>query len=215
MSDHPVRLAVTDDLRRSRLTVFFRLLLAMPHFFWLTLWSGAAILAAIANGLVALFRGRSADPLHRFLAAYVRYYAHLTAFVGLVANPFPGFTGEPGYPVDVAIGPPAKQRRWITFFRSLLVIPALLVASALSQVLLVVGFLGWFAALATGRMPPGLRDLGAYTIRYLAQTNAYWLILTDAYPHAGPLLGQQSEPEAEPAPEQERELESPDEPEPS
>ena len=31
MDGHPVRLVVTDDCRRSRLTVFFRLLLAIPH----------------------------------------------------------------------------------------------------------------------------------------------------------------------------------------
>ena len=34
----PIRLIVTDDLQRSRLTVFFRLLLALPHLFWLYLW---------------------------------------------------------------------------------------------------------------------------------------------------------------------------------
>ena len=65
---HPVRLELTDDGRRSRLPVFFRLLLAIPHLFWLVLWSVAALFAAIANGIVALVRGRSAGPLHRFLA---------------------------------------------------------------------------------------------------------------------------------------------------
>ena len=29
---HPIGLIVTDDLHRNRLTVFFRLLLAIPHF---------------------------------------------------------------------------------------------------------------------------------------------------------------------------------------
>ena len=32
----PIRLHVTDDLQRSRLTVFFRLPLAFPHFVWLS-----------------------------------------------------------------------------------------------------------------------------------------------------------------------------------
>ena len=104
LGPHPVRLVLEDDGRRSRLTVLFRLLLALPHLVWLTLWTIAAFLAAIANGLVALVRGHSAEPLHRFLAAYVRYTAHVTAFLLLVANPFPGFTGEPGYPVDIAVG---------------------------------------------------------------------------------------------------------------
>ena len=95
---HTVRLELDDDGRRSRLTAFFRLLLAIPHFVWLALWTIAAFFAAIANFFVALVRGRSADALHRFLAAYVRYYAHVVAFVTLVANPFPGFDGSPGVP---------------------------------------------------------------------------------------------------------------------
>ena len=47
---HPIRLVVNDDeLKRLRITVFFRALLAVPHFIWLLLWSIAALLAAIAN----------------------------------------------------------------------------------------------------------------------------------------------------------------------
>ena len=31
----------------------------------------------------------------------------------------------------------------------------------------------------TGRMPTGLRKLGAFAVRYISQTNAYWFIVTD------------------------------------
>ena len=58
----PIRLSVDDDLRRSRLTVFFRLPLAIPHFVWLLLWGIAAFFAVIANWFVTLFRGRPAAP---------------------------------------------------------------------------------------------------------------------------------------------------------
>ena len=200
LPQHPIRLELADDGRRSRLTVFFRLLLAIPHFVWLLLWGVAAILASIVNWLVALVRGRSAEPLHRFLAAYIRYDAHVMAFVSLVANPFPGFVGATGFPVDIEIGPPERQNRWVTFFRGILAIPALLVSGALSAALFVAALLGWFAALVTGRMPTGLRNLGAFCLRYVSQTNAYWFILTDAYPHASPALRPPPEPEPEPEP---------------
>ena len=209
---HTVRLELADDGRRSRLTVFFRLLLAIPHFVWLALWTIAAFLAAIANFFVALITGRSADALHRFLAAYVRYYAHLTAFVTLVANPFPGFAGSPGYPVDIVLDPPEHQNRWITLFRGFLAIPAFFIAGALSVVLFVIALLGWFAALATGRMPTGLRNLGAFAVRYHSQTNAYWLIVTDDYPHASPALHPPPEPEPELAPLPEPALPEPEPP---
>jgi hypothetical protein len=196
LPSHPVRLEVDDDGSRSRLTVAFRLLLALPHLVWLTLWSVAAILAAIANWFVALVSGRSAEPLHRFLAAYVRYTVHLSAFVFVVANPFPGFAGTPGYPVDVTIAPAERQSRWITLFRTFLALPAFLLAGALAGAMLAVGILGWFAALVTGRMPTGLRNLGAMSIRYQAQTHVYWFVLNDRYPYASPALRPPAQPEA-------------------
>jgi Domain of unknown function (DUF4389) len=205
MPPHPVQLALDDDGRRSRLTVAFRLLLALPHLVWLALWSLAAILAAFANWLVALVRGRSAGPLHQFLAAYIRYTVHVSAFLFLVANPFPGFAGAPGYPVDVAIAPPERQSRWITFFRTWLSLPAFILSSALAGALFAAAFLGWFAALATGRMPTGLRNLGAMSIRYQAQTHAYWFVLHDRYPYASPALRPAVEPDLEPEPEPEPE----------
>jgi hypothetical protein len=200
---HPVRLELDDDGRRSRLTVLFRLLLALPHLVWLALWSVAAILAAIVNWVVALLRGRSAEPLHRFLSAYVRYTVHVTAFIFLIANPFPGFAGAPGYPVDVTMPPLEPQSRWITLFRTFLARPAFLVAAALGGAMFIAAFLGWFAALVTGRMPTGLRNLGAMAIRYHAQTDVYWLIVSDRYPYSSPALRPPPEPEPEWSPEPE------------
>jgi Domain of unknown function (DUF4389) len=186
---HPVRLVLDDDLRRSRLTVLFRLLLAIPHFVWLLLWSVAAVLAVFVAWFAALFTGRVPTSLHRFVAAYVRYGQHVFAFVSLVGEKFPGFTGRAGsYGVDAEIDPPEPQSRWTIFFRIFLAIPALLVSSALEGVALVIAVLGWFYAIARGRMPEGLRDLGASCLRYGTQTTAYLFLLTDRYPYAAPVL---------------------------
>jgi hypothetical protein len=209
MDEHPVRLAVDDDLRRSRVTVFFRLLLAIPHFVWVFLWSIAILFAAIANWVATLAAGRPPEALHRFMCAYIRYVTHLNAYFWLVANPYPGFVGEEGeYPVDVTLPPPVAQVRWKTLVRGILAIPSLLVAATLGgfgatrvpyrgrggrygansggALLGVAGFLGWFASLARGRMPKGLRDAGAYSVGYSAQVLAYLLLVTDRYPNADP-----------------------------
>ena len=61
MEPHPVRMEVTDDLRRSRLTVLFRLLLAIPHIIWVLLWSVAAVVAAVVNWFATLIKGRSPE----------------------------------------------------------------------------------------------------------------------------------------------------------
>jgi 2-(1,2-epoxy-1,2-dihydrophenyl)acetyl-CoA isomerase len=180
---HPVRLVVDDDLKRWRLTVFLRWLLALPHLVVLSAWSIVALLVAIVDWVVTLARGSSPERVHTWLARFVRYQTHVYAYLYLVADPYPRFRGYPGtYPVDLAIAPPALQARWKTLLRIVLVIPAYVFAVALTYVLEIVAFLGFFVALAVGRYPRGFRDLSAYTLRYQAQTFAYLLLLTDRYP---------------------------------
>jgi hypothetical protein len=207
--EHPVKLVVEDDLRRNRVTVFFRLILAIPHFIFVFFWTIAVIFAAVANWIATLVQGQPPAGLHRFLSAYVRYQVHLSAYLALVGNPYPGFVGEEGeYPIDVQLPPPSPQPRWKTFFRIFLAVPSLMLATALGGVGnvrlpsrgkagqyggggggaldLSVAVLGWFASLARARMPKGLRDAGAYSIGYSAQMLAYILLLTDRYPNADP-----------------------------
>jgi Domain of unknown function (DUF4389) len=188
---HPVRLVGDPhDLRRSRATVFFRLLLAVPHIVWLLLWSVVLIVAAIANWFVTLFRGRPANSLHRFASAWIRYRLHVYAFLYLVANPFPGFVGDPSrYPLNVELPSPERQNRWKTGFRIVLAVPAIAVNSALGGALFATAVLTWLHALARGSATWGLRNLAAYALRYQSQLDAYILFVTDAYPHASPLEG--------------------------
>jgi len=184
----PIGLEVGGELERNRLTVFFRLILAIPHLIWLTLWAIVALIAAVANWFVTLAGGISPASLHNFLAAYVRYQQHVYAYLFLIADPFPGFTGKvASYPIEPEIAPPAPQNRWTVGFRIVLAIPAALLNSAYAGLLFAVALLGWFAALATGTMPLGIRNAGALAIRYAAQANGYYLLLTDAYPYSGPI----------------------------
>ncbi len=140
-------------------TVFFRLLLVIPHLIWLALWGIVAFFAVIASWFATLAAGTSPDSLHGFLAAFVRYQTHVYAYLFLIADPFPGFTGQVGsYPVEPLIEGPRPQDRWKVGFRILIAIPALLLNSAYSSLLVVVGVLGWFASLANARMPLGMRN---------------------------------------------------------
>jgi len=183
----PVRLEAGGDLRRSRLTVFFRVLLALPHLVWLTLWGILAVGAAIINWFATLIRATPPRAIHRLLAAYLRYQAHVTAYLFLIGNPFPGFTGSEGtYPVELHVDGPQRQNRWTVLFRLVLVVPAFFILAVYNLLLTVVALLGWFASLITGRMPTGLRNAGALVVGYLAQTYAYLLIVTDTYPNSGP-----------------------------
>jgi hypothetical protein len=180
---HPVRLVVDDDLRRSRLTVLVRWLLAYPHFIWLGLYTLVAVIVAFANWIVTLIRGRSPQRMHRWLVRYLRYTVYVYSYVYVLANPYPPFHGgERSYQVDLAVQENDRQRRLITAFRIVLVIPAFVLAWVLSQVLLVIGLLSWLIAIFIGRVPRGMEQLGLYCLRYQTQTYAYLVVVTDRYP---------------------------------
>jgi hypothetical protein len=180
---HPIGLIVEDDLRRSRLTVFFRLLLAIPQLIVLYLWGIVTFFAVVIAWFAALFTGRVPAGLHEFIARYLRMSTHVNAYILLLADPWPPFGGEPGsYPVDVRIDPAAPQSRLTVFFRTLLAIPAFLLTYVFGIVNRLVAFFGWFYCLALGRMSQGMRDLSAWLLQYEVQTLAYVLLLTGTYP---------------------------------
>ena len=132
-STHPIRLIVNDDLQRNRLTVFFRLILAIPLLLWAVLWGVIALLAYIVNWFATLFMGQSPEGLHNFLGTFLRYTTHVRAYTLLVADPYPPFTGKEGtYPIDLEIDPPERQNRLTVFFRGILAIPALFLEPALA-----------------------------------------------------------------------------------
>ena len=182
-AQHPIRLVVNDDLQRNRLTVFFRLILAIPLLLWAILWGVIAVLAWIVNWFATLFMGRSPDGLHNFLATFLRYTVHVRAYTLLIADPYPGFTGTQGtYPIDLEVDPPEQQNRLTVFFRWILAIPALLLANILSNLSQLLAVFSWFVALVTGRVPEGLRNFAALALRFETQTYAYVMLLTGHYP---------------------------------
>jgi ABC-type multidrug transport system fused ATPase/permease subunit len=180
---HPIGLIVTDDLQRNRLTVFFRLLLAIPHFIVVGLWGIVAEITLLITWLITIFTGRVPDGLHNFLASFLRYSTRVYAYAFLLADPWPPFSGaQGGYPIDVRIDPPEQQSRLTVFFRLLLAIPALILSSVFRAVNQIVALLGWFYALATGQMNEGMRNISAWLLRYEAQTYGYVFLLTGRYP---------------------------------
>ncbi len=187
MDDHPVRLVVEDDLHRSRLTVFLRLLLAIPHLVILLLYSVFAFVVAVVGWIVAIFTGRLPNRIHGALVGYLRYATRVDAYVGLAANPWPPISGDRSqwmtYPIDLELPEATKQRRLTVLVRFFLAIPALILSGFLGPgqrdsnaaftgvgLASVATVLGWFAALVRGRMPRGLRDLIVFSIGFGAQT---------------------------------------------
>jgi len=180
---HTVRLIDHDDLKRSRLTVLVRAFLVLPHLIWLTLYAGVAVFVALANWIVTLIKGRSPQRMHLWLVRYLRYTVYVYSYLYVLANPYPPFHGDQrSYTIDLQVEGPDEQRRLVTAFRLVLVIPAFVLGWVLSQVLQVIALIAWVIAIFLGRIPRGMEQLGLYCLRYQTQVYAYLLVVTDRYP---------------------------------
>ena len=85
-------------------------------------------------------------------------------------------------PVEVRFGMTQPQRRPTVLFRLVLVVPQALVLVFVSLGAQIVLVLGWFGALALGRLPkPFVRYLVG-VVRWGARVQAYSFLLTDRYP---------------------------------
>jgi hypothetical protein len=182
---HPSRLVGGHDLQRSRLTVFFRLILVIPHVIVLAVYAIGVFFAEIIAWFAALFTGRVPLSLHDFIGGYLRYSARVLAYAHILADPFPPFGSGGSYPVDVEVDPPVSQNRLTVFFRGLLALPCLIVLYPLQIALNLVALGNWFVALVTGGVPGGLQSLGMFCLRFQTRTNAYLLLLTPRYPAFG------------------------------
>jgi uncharacterized protein DUF4389 len=89
---------------------------------------------------------------------------------------------EPLAPVLVSIADRQPQSRGTVLIRLILAIPHLIVLWALSIAVVVVGFIGWWAALFTGQLPTWAADFLAGVVHWQARVYAYLYLLTDKYP---------------------------------
>ena len=115
--DHPdTSIASSTTIsRRSRLTVFFRLLLAIPHFIWFGLWSIARHLRRDRGWFVALV---TRPPARRGCTTSSRRTS-ATRHISPRTSRSPrtrtrASRAQPGYPVDVEIAGAAAPVRWKT-----------------------------------------------------------------------------------------------------
>ncbi len=175
-------LEVDGPAQQRRLTVFFRLLLLIPHFIVFYLLSIAAYVVMFIAWFAALILGRLPDGIADFLAGYVRYMTRLQGSYMLLVDQYPPFAlGPADYPVRIAVEP-TRLNRLAVFFRWLLVIPAALLSGFVSLGWGICSLVIWLVVLIAGRMPAALFEASAAVLRYQLRLWAYWLMLTPAYP---------------------------------
>ena len=84
--------------------------------------------------------------------------------------------------VEVRFGTTQPQRRWTVLIRIILTIPQFFVLFFVGIGAFVVAFLGWFAALVTGRLPQSFAKFLLGYVRWTTRVYAYEFLMTDVYP---------------------------------
>ena len=197
----PVLVAVAGPAAQRRVTVAFRLILAVPHFIVLYALGIAASVVVIVGWFGALATGRLPDFAAAYLSGYLRWYCRTAAYLLLLTDEYPPFAlDDTAYPVRVAVGY-GRLGRLAVLFRVILAIPAAIASMLLVYgVLSIVILIAWLTALVAGKLPAPLHQAFAAVLRYIVRYYCYLYLLTDTYP-AG-LFGDQpgSQAPAEPRP---------------
>jgi Domain of unknown function (DUF4389) len=182
---YPVTFRADYVEKRSRLTTFFRLILAIPHFIVVVFYFLAAEIVVIIAWFALLFTGRYPQGMYDFVAGALRYQTRVYGYASLLTDEYPPFSGDPAtpYPVDLSIGPPkAEYSRLKVLFRLILGIPVLIVQYAMQIVAQVGAFLAWWAIVFLGRQPKGLQDMIVLGLSYQQRSTAYFTLITEDWP---------------------------------
>lgn len=182
---YPVSFEMDYVARRSRLTTFFRWLLAIPHFFFAAFYGIAVYVVLIIAWFALLFTARWPTSLYEFTAGFVRYTARLSAYLYLGVDSYPPFSGaeDDSYPVRVRIAPPLEHySRLKVFFRWIYAIGAIVIRYAMGIVLSLVSLASWFVIVATGRQPEAFQSAIDFALTYTIRADALLFLLTETYP---------------------------------
>jgi len=181
---YPVTFTADYVEQRSRLTAFFRLILAIPLFIWLVVYGIVAELAIVIAWFAIVITGQFPRGLYDFVADFTRFATRVLAYTYLLSDPYPPFGGsdDRAYPVRMEFEPLDHYDRLKTLFRIILAIPILILRYVMGLLLEVGAFAAWFVILFTGKMPRGLFDLMVLANSYTARSDAYLYLLTETYP---------------------------------
>jgi len=203
---YPVTVRVEPALaNRNKLTVGFRLLLAIPHLILVggigigfalrggrgtsTSFGGETGILGIAAYLLAIVSwiliviGRNHPPgIREFTRFYMRWRVRALSYLMLLEDDYPPF-GDAPYPASVEIVDPALPRNRVTVgFRIFLAIPHFIALFFVVFAWWVTAIAAWVAILITGAYPGGLYEFGVGALRWLLRVEAYILLLVDDYP---------------------------------
>ena len=89
---YPATVTIVDPAARDRLSVAFRLLIALPHFILLVFLCAAWWIITIVAWLMILFSGEYPRGLYDFALGVFRWYIRVEAYALLLVDEYPPFS---------------------------------------------------------------------------------------------------------------------------
>lgn len=198
---YPATLDIDYSDKSDRLTVFFRLILAIPIFIILGLVTGYeniddnttnAVKWGIAAGgiiivptlLMILIRQKYPKWWYNWNLELTKFSIRVGAYIFLLRDEYPSTDEEQAVHIDIPYPDVKKDLvNWMPLVKWLLAIPHVIVLCFLWIGAIIAVILAWFAILFTGTHPKGIFDFIVGVMRWTLRVNAYALLLTtDEYP---------------------------------
>jgi len=96
MTDYPVSLMVHYPKNRQRLSILlflFRVIICLPHYLFCPLWGACVAILFPVMLLVTLIVGRFPRWIFEFIVSYMNYYVRVWAYLWLLSDRYPPFSG--------------------------------------------------------------------------------------------------------------------------
>ena len=194
-SGYPVRFEVDYPDAPSRglallgVLFFIKGLLLIPHIIVLYFLGIALFIAFYIGYWAVLITGSYPQGLFAFVVSVQRWSTRTDSWMYGMVDGYPPFSlSAVDYPARFEADYPEAPSRGLALLGALflvkliLLIPHLIILSALGLVSFVVVYIGYWAVLITGRYPRGMFDLVVGVQRWNYRTGAWLVGLTDRYP---------------------------------
>lgn len=183
---YPARMEVDYPEHSSRLLIFVRGILAIPHFIVLMFLGIGAAFALIGVWFAVLFTARFPRGIFNFLVGLLRWSHRVWAYLLFMTDKYPPFSLEddPSYPVRIEVDelPEMHIARWRALIQWLMAYPALIAAGGLMFVAYFAAIGAFFGILFTGHYPKGLFRFVTVSVRWTLRTSVYQYLMTEQYP---------------------------------
>ena len=172
--------------KRNRLTVFFRLILAIPASIIVTIIGSMTYsvgLLFILPLLTILFTRKYPQWWFNWNLEVMRYQARVTAYLFLLTDKYPSI--DENQSVHLQLPNPATQNlnQFLPLVKWILAIPHYIMLIFLTFITLLILPVVWVIVLISGKYPKSIFDFVVGVLRWGVRVRAYMLVLTtDKYP---------------------------------